>query len=37
MTGLVPGRRYYFWAEARNSAGKSPGWDAGIEVFTTTD
>ena len=35
VPGLAPGSRYYFWAEARNTAGKSGGWDSGVEVFKT--
>ncbi len=35
VDGLKPGRKYWFWAEARNSAGLSDGWGAGIRVFAT--
>jgi len=35
-TGLNPDTRYNFYAEAKNAAGKSSGWDsAGIQAFTT--
>ena len=35
LTGLTPDTRYNFYAEVQNAAGKSAGWDSGIESFTT--
>lgn len=32
LTGLTPGSRYYFWAEARNSAGRS-GMSSGMRIL----
>jgi len=36
LTGLPPDTRYYYWAEARNSAGTHKGWDSGIESVRTS-
>ena len=36
VTGLKPDKTYWFWAEARNSAGFSDGWASGIKSFTTS-
>ncbi len=35
LTGLQPGTTYYYWAEAKNSFGKSAGWSSGLLSFTT--
>ena len=37
VDGLKPGRKYWFWAEARNSAGFSDGWASGVSSFTTSN
>jgi hypothetical protein len=37
LTGLRPGSKYYYWAEAKNAAGAATGWDSGLKVFTTAD
>jgi hypothetical protein len=36
LTGLSSDAKYYYWAEARNSAGETKGWDSGIESLTTS-
>jgi hypothetical protein len=36
LTGLATDTTYYYWAEARNSEGRSKGWDSGIEIATTS-
>ncbi len=35
LTGLTPGKRYYYWAEAKNTFGRSDGWSSGLRTFTT--
>jgi len=37
ITGLKPGTTYWYWTEARNSAGKSDGWDSGVKRFYTSE
>lgn len=36
LTGLSANSRYFYWVEARNSAGKSAGVTAGVHTFTTS-
>ncbi len=35
LTGLTPGRQYWYWSEAKNTAGQSNGWSSGLRGFTT--
>jgi hypothetical protein len=37
VTSLKPGRKHWYWTEAKNAAEKNAGWDSGIEGFKTTD
>ncbi len=37
LTGLTPGTRYWYWAESRNTAGKSDGWSSGLRGFKTAN
>ncbi len=35
LTGLTPGTQYWYWVEAKNTAGRSDGWSSGLRSFTT--